>query len=98
MARLLSVSLPDDLADETEELARKLGKTKSEVVREALRRHLQIARFAALQRYGRARAEVLGLGPEDTEALVDRRHLLPVGEHRGVRIMTPQALLAELHA
>jgi uncharacterized protein len=26
----------------------------------------------------------------------DRRHLLPVGEYRGVRIVTPQALLAEL--
>jgi putative PIN family toxin of toxin-antitoxin system len=26
----------------------------------------------------------------------DRRHLLPVGEHRGVRIVTPQALLSEL--
>jgi predicted nucleic acid-binding protein len=32
------------------------------------------------------------------DALVsgDRQHLLPVGEHRGVRIVTPQALLAEL--
>jgi putative PIN family toxin of toxin-antitoxin system len=28
----------------------------------------------------------------------DRRHLLPVGEHCGVRILTPQALLAELRA
>jgi len=26
----------------------------------------------------------------------DRRHLLPVGEHCGVRVITPQALLAEL--
>ena len=26
----------------------------------------------------------------------DRKHLLPVGEYRGVRIVTPQALLAEL--
>jgi predicted nucleic acid-binding protein len=26
----------------------------------------------------------------------DRRHLLPVGEHHGVRIVSPQALLAEL--
>jgi predicted nucleic acid-binding protein len=26
----------------------------------------------------------------------DRRHLLPVGEHRGVRVITPQALLGEL--
>lgn len=26
----------------------------------------------------------------------DRRHMLPIGEHRGVRIVTPQTLLAEL--
>jgi uncharacterized protein len=26
----------------------------------------------------------------------DHKHLLPVGEHRGTRIVTPQALLAEL--
>jgi predicted nucleic acid-binding protein len=26
----------------------------------------------------------------------DRRHLLPVGEYRGIRILAPQALLAEL--
>lgn len=26
----------------------------------------------------------------------DRKHLLPIGEHRGTRIITPQALLAEL--
>jgi putative PIN family toxin of toxin-antitoxin system len=34
----------------------------------------------------------------DAQILVsgDRRHLLPVGEHRGVRIISPQALLAEL--
>lgn len=28
----------------------------------------------------------------------DRKHLLPLGEHEGVRLLTPQALLAELHA
>lgn len=28
----------------------------------------------------------------------DRKHLLPVGDHRGVRILTPQAFLAELRA
>jgi uncharacterized protein len=26
----------------------------------------------------------------------DRRHLLPIGEHRGVRLVSPQALLAKL--
>lgn len=71
MARLLSVSIPDELADETEALARALGKTRSELVRDALRRHLQTERLGALQRYGQARAEVLGIGPEDVEGLVD---------------------------
>jgi metal-responsive CopG/Arc/MetJ family transcriptional regulator len=71
MSRLLSVSLPDDLAEETELLAQGLGKTKSEVVRDALKRYLQIERFTALQRYGRERAETLGIGPDDSEALVD---------------------------
>ena len=35
-----------------------------------------------------ARAELLVTG--------DRRHLLPIGKHRGVRIVTAQALLAEI--
>jgi predicted nucleic acid-binding protein len=34
----------------------------------------------------------------DVEVLVtgDRQHLLPLAEHRGIRILAPQALLAEL--
>jgi len=28
----------------------------------------------------------------------DRKHLLPLGSHKGVRIVTPQALLAELRS
>jgi metal-responsive CopG/Arc/MetJ family transcriptional regulator len=71
MSRLLSVSVSDDLAEETAALAKSLGKTKSEVVRDALRRQLQIERLIELQRYGRGRAETLGIGPEDSEALVD---------------------------
>lgn len=71
MSRLLSVSLPDDLADETDALARRLGKSRSEVVRDALRRQIQLERFTSVQRYGRDKAEKLGLGPEDVEALID---------------------------
>jgi metal-responsive CopG/Arc/MetJ family transcriptional regulator len=71
MSRLLSVSIPDELAAEAEALARATGKTKSEVVRDALRRHIQHERFAELQRYGRERTEALGVGPEEVEDLVD---------------------------
>lgn len=34
----------------------------------------------------------------DVLATGDRKHLLPVGEHRGVRLLTPQAVVAELRA
>jgi len=71
MSRLLSVSLSDELAAEVEAVAHSAGKTKSELVRDALRAHIQLERFAALQRYGRGHAEAEGIGPEDTEALVD---------------------------
>jgi metal-responsive CopG/Arc/MetJ family transcriptional regulator len=71
MSKLLSVSLPDDLAEETGALARTLGKTRSEVVRDALRRHLQYERLASLQKYGREQAEIRAIGPDDAEALVD---------------------------
>lgn len=71
MSRLLSVSLPDDLAEETDALALSLGKTRSELVRDALRRQVQVERFGALQRHGRDLAERRGIGPEDAEALVD---------------------------
>lgn len=33
----------------------------------------------------------------DVLASGDRKHLLPVGSHGGIRILTPQAFLAELH-
>jgi CopG family transcriptional regulator / antitoxin EndoAI len=71
MSQLLSVSLPDELAAKLDFLAEIQGKTKSEVVRDALRRQIQVEGFTALQRYGRARAEERGIGPEDAEALVD---------------------------
>jgi len=42
--------------------------------RHALRRQLQVTRLSAVQRYGRERAEKLGIGPEDTEVLADDGH------------------------
>jgi len=71
MVKLLSVSIPDELMRDAEAIARAQGKTKSEVVRDALRRQIQLERLRELQRYGRAHAEERGIGPDDAEALVD---------------------------
>ena len=71
MAKILSVSIPDELMRDAEAIARAQGKTKSELVRDALRRQVQLEQLRELQRYGRGRAEERGVGPEDAEALVD---------------------------
>jgi Arc/MetJ-type ribon-helix-helix transcriptional regulator len=52
-------------------MAGERGQTKSEFVRESLRRQLWQERWDEIQRYGRAQAERLGIGPEDVERLVD---------------------------
>lgn len=71
MSKLLSVSVPDDLMRATEAAAHAQGQTKSEFVRETLRRQVERTHFRELQRYGRARAERLGIGPEDVEGIID---------------------------
>lgn len=71
MAKILSVSIPDELMRDAEAIACAQGKTKSELVRDALRRQVELEKFRELQRYGRQRAERRGVGPEDAEALVD---------------------------
>jgi metal-responsive CopG/Arc/MetJ family transcriptional regulator len=71
MNRSISVSLPEGLAEEVDALARNLGKTRTEVVRDALRRQVRVERLVALQRVGSKQAEKRGIGPRDVEALVD---------------------------
>jgi metal-responsive CopG/Arc/MetJ family transcriptional regulator len=75
MAKLLSVSIPDDLMGEAETLACSVGKTRSELVRDALRRQVELERFRLLQHYGRGRAEERGIGPEDVERLIDEERV-----------------------
>jgi predicted transcriptional regulator len=71
VSKLLSVSIPDELMASTEQLARSSGRTKSEVVREALSAHVLEMQFEEIFRYGEAWADALGIGPEDVEDLID---------------------------
>jgi metal-responsive CopG/Arc/MetJ family transcriptional regulator len=71
MSKLLSVSLPDELSDSTEQLAALQGRTRSEVVRDALRTYVWRERWSMATREARSQAEHAGIGPEDAEQLVD---------------------------
>jgi CopG family transcriptional regulator/antitoxin EndoAI len=68
--KILSLSLPPELLREAERVAKKEGRTKSELFREALRRYLQERRWAALRQYGAHQVRKLGLSEADVEPLI----------------------------
>lgn len=61
----LTISLPSQLARETERIAREEQCSQSDLVREALRFYLQERRWQKLQRETAARAQALGIRTED---------------------------------
>jgi CopG family transcriptional regulator/antitoxin EndoAI len=72
--KILSLSFPPKLLSAAERLAKREGRTRSELFREALRRYMEEQKWRELQRYGARRAQRLGV----TEADVERA----IGEHR----------------
>ncbi len=73
-SKILPISLPPEMLEDVEQLAKKERRTKSELVREALRRYIEDREWEAVRAYGSARARALGI----TEADVDRL----IHEHR----------------
>jgi CopG family transcriptional regulator/antitoxin EndoAI len=71
-SKVISLSLPPQLLREAEKMAKKEGRTKSELFREALRRYLAEQSFRELQRYGASRARKLGIdAEEDIQRLIE---------------------------
>ena len=68
--RVRSLSLPSDVVREAERLAKQEGWTKTEVLREALRRYGEERRWRGLQRYGAGRARKLGMTEADIQRTV----------------------------
>jgi CopG family transcriptional regulator / antitoxin EndoAI len=62
--------LPADISREAERVARQEGRTKIEILREALRRYVAERRWRALQNYGAGRARKVGLTEADVERTV----------------------------
>jgi metal-responsive CopG/Arc/MetJ family transcriptional regulator len=68
--RVRSVSLPSALVREAERLAKQEGRTKTEILQEALRRYGEERRWRGLRRYGSGRARKVGLREADVERAV----------------------------
>ncbi|MBI5554984.1 MAG: ribbon-helix-helix protein, CopG family [Elusimicrobia bacterium] len=61
---IATFSLPPEIMTETEELAKEEKKTRSEVVREAIAQYYSNYKWRQLQKFGKKKAEELGLKTE----------------------------------
>ena len=68
--KILSITLPPAMLKQAERLAKEENRTKSELVREALRRYMQDRDWQNLRAYGSAKVRELGLKESDTERLI----------------------------
>ena len=59
------------MANRVDEVVRQQGKSRSELLRDALVRYIEDCEWQQLLRYGERRAWSLGIGPEDVSSLVD---------------------------
>lgn len=81
--RTLSITLPPEMLERAEEMARKEKRTMSELVREALRQYETGQWWAEMNAYGRARASELGLTEADVaSAVLDVRRKRTAAKHR----------------
>ena len=71
-SKVVTISIPPRLLRETEKLAKREQRTKSELVREALRLYLDVRGDERFKRAVRARAKALRIQTEnDIERIVD---------------------------
>ena len=74
--RMINFSIPKKLLETVDNLAEAEMKTRSELLREAVRDYLEkrlilTKRWQAIFAYGKKKAKVLGIKPTDVEKLVD---------------------------
>lgn len=69
--KLITVSIMPELLERLNEIAKEESRTRSELLREALRRYIAQKEWKRLQRYGQRQAAELGLKDQDVERLID---------------------------
>ena len=68
----INISLPSDLLKSADKLAKKESRTRSELIREALRAYVkELSAWEDLFEYGRKQAKKLGIKPKDIPRLID---------------------------
>lgn len=69
--KTITFSLSPAIADRVDQVTKQQGRSRSELVREALLRYIEECEWRQLFRYGEQRARALAIGPEDVSPLVE---------------------------
>jgi CopG family transcriptional regulator / antitoxin EndoAI len=69
-SKVVSITLPPDMAAEAEQLAKQEKRTMSELMREAFRRYKRQREWDEANAYGRAKAKQMGLTEADVVRLI----------------------------
>ena len=73
VTKTVTLSLPREMVDKIEELMKEEGRTRSELLREALRRYMKEQEWEEITRYGRMRAKEKGITEDQIEDIIDAR-------------------------
>ncbi|HEY3374579.1 MAG TPA: ribbon-helix-helix protein, CopG family [Candidatus Aquicultor sp.] len=69
--KVITVSMPEEIYEQAEEVAKEEGRTRSELFREALRQYVDTRTWRKLQRETAERARSLGVtSDEDVERII----------------------------
>lgn len=71
-AKVISISLPPDMNEEIQELAREERRSISELMREALRQYIALNTWKRAQKYARKVAKKKNIKPEDIEDIIEQ--------------------------
>jgi metal-responsive CopG/Arc/MetJ family transcriptional regulator len=69
--KIQTLSLPPEMVEQIEKLAKEENMTKSELFREAVRQYLRRKRWEKIREYGAKKAAELGIKEEDVERLIN---------------------------
>jgi len=67
----ITLSLPPEMTKKIEKLMKEEQRTRSELLREALRRYIEEQEWKKIYRYGEMKTRKLGIKEEDVEKLVN---------------------------
>lgn len=71
-SRTITFSLPPEMAAKVENVIKEEGRTRSELLREALRRYIEEREWKQILKYGELKAKEKRIAPDDVENIVDK--------------------------